>query len=179
MVSDEGRKEAMRAGFVAGVPGQPVPRRKVGESESGFRSVAFLENEVLGALGEAFCDDLSVERVREDFGPVLEGSVGGDEGGATVVVAFADDLKSELGLGSVHGEDSEVIDREKLGAYVAAESLFERAMELGGVQLVEQFWRGHDDDASGGLASLIGERAREKCLAGPRRADEERIDAVV
>lgn len=45
---------------------------------SGFRAVAFLEHEVLGTLGESLGDDLSVERVGKDFGPVFEGPIGRD-----------------------------------------------------------------------------------------------------
>src|ERR1051325_4582307 len=53
-------------------------------ARSAFRAVAFVvEDEVFRALGEALGDDLSIEGVGEDFGPILERSVGGDGGGAT------------------------------------------------------------------------------------------------
>jgi hypothetical protein len=81
---------------------------------------AFLEDEVLCALGEALGDHLGVECVGEDLGPVLEGPIGGDAGGASKVVALGDNLEGELGLGGVHGEDGEVVDDEQLGAHVAA-----------------------------------------------------------
>jgi len=45
-----------------------------------------VEEEVLGALREALGNDLCVERVREDLGPVLEQSIGRDAGGPAVVV---------------------------------------------------------------------------------------------
>ena len=63
--------------------------------------------------------------VGKDLGPVLEGAIGGDHGRAAVVVALADDLKGELGLGGVHGEDGEVVDDEQLGADVAAQGVLE------------------------------------------------------
>jgi len=64
------------------------PARAV-QLESVFRrSIALsVEDEVLGALGQAFGDDLGVERVGEDLGPVLEWPVGRDAGRAPVVVA--------------------------------------------------------------------------------------------
>jgi type II secretory pathway predicted ATPase ExeA len=87
---------------------------------SGVRvAEAFLEDEVLGALGESLGDDLGVERVGEDLGPVLEGPIGRDAGRASEVVPLGDDLEGELGLGGVHGEDGEVVDDEQLGAHVA------------------------------------------------------------
>jgi len=74
-------------------------------------SIAFpVEDEVLGAFGEALGDDLGIERVGEHLGPVLKQSIGRDARRAAVVVAVGDDLEGELGLRGIHGEDGEVIN---------------------------------------------------------------------
>ena len=106
--------------------------------------------------------------VGKDFGPVFEGPIGRDHRRAAVVVALADDLEGELGLGGVHGEDGEVVDGEQLGADVATEGFLERAVELGGVELVEHPGRGDEHDAPG-LAGLVGQRASKESLAGAWR----------
>jgi len=49
-----------------------------------------VEEEVLSAFGESLGDHLGVESVGKDFGPVLEESIGGDAGRASVLVAFRD-----------------------------------------------------------------------------------------
>ena len=134
---------------------------------------------MLGTLSETLGDDLCVERVGEDLRPILERPIGRDQSGAAVVVALADDLERKLGLRGVHGEDSEVIDGEEIGADVAAQGFFERAVQLGGVQLVKHFGGGDEHDTLGGVAGLEGQRAREKCLSGAWRADEEGIDALL
>jgi len=79
---------------------------------TGRRPEALVENEVLSTLGEALSDDLGVERVGEDLGPVLEWTIGSDAGRAAVLVAFGDDLEGELGLRGVHGQNGEVVDHK-------------------------------------------------------------------
>ena len=88
-------------------------------------------------------------------------------------------MKGELGLRGVHREHGEVVDDEQLGADVATQDAFERAVKLGAVQFVEHAWSRHDDDATGGLARLVGERSREKRFSRPGSADEQRIDALL
>ena len=134
---------------------------------------------MLRALGEALGDDLGIEGVRKDLGPVLEWAVGGDEGGAAVVVTLRDDLEGELGLRRVHGEDGEVVDGEQLGGEVATEDAVESAVELGAVEIVEQARSGDEEDAAVCLAGAVGEGAGEEGLAGAGGADEERIDPLI
>jgi hypothetical protein len=83
-------------------------------------SIALLQDEDLGDLGQSLGDDLSIERVGEDLGPVFERSVGGDAGRAAAFVAVGDDLEGELGLSGVHLEDGEVVDDEEHGGRVLA-----------------------------------------------------------
>jgi hypothetical protein len=64
------------------------------------------------------------------LGHSLKGPVGGDRGGASVVVALADDLEGELGLGGVHLEASEVIDGEQVGLGELAQHTLEAAVDL-------------------------------------------------
>jgi hypothetical protein len=105
--------------------------------------------------------------------------IGRDHRRAAVVVTLADDLKGELGLSGVHGEDGEVVDGEQLGADVATEGFLERAVKLGGVELVEHLGGGDEHDTAGHLAGFVGQGARKEGLAGTRRADEERVDALL
>src|SRR5665647_2686206 len=74
-----------------------------------------IEDEVFGSLGEPLVDDLSVERVREDRGPVLEEAVARDAGRAPVLVALRDDLEGEIGLRRIHRKHGEVVDDEEVG----------------------------------------------------------------
>jgi hypothetical protein len=66
---------------------------------------------------------------------------------------------------------------DEVCADVAAERFFERAMELGSVQLVEHFRRGDNDDALGGVAGLVGERAGEKGLSCPGHRVDVSVEA--
>jgi hypothetical protein len=134
---------------------------------------------VFCALGEALGDDLSVEGVGEHLRPVFEGAVGGDAGGAAVVVALADDLKGELCLSGIHLEGCEVVDDEQLGANILAQRFLEPAVELGAMELVEHLGRGDEHDAASCLTGLEGQRASEEGLAGAGDSDEERVDSLV
>ena len=134
---------------------------------------------MLGSLGESLGNDLRVEGVGKDLGPILEWAIGSDAGGSSVVVALGDDLEGELGLGGVHGEDSEVVDDEQFGADVATQGAVEGAVDVRAMQFAEHALGGDDDDAPGGLARLVRDGAGEEGFAGARHADEERIDAGV
>src|SRR5678816_2791815 len=136
-----------------------------------------VEEEALGALGESLGDDLRVERVREHFRPVLEQAAGRDAGRATVVVAVGDDLEGKVGLRRVHGEDSEVVDDEEVGATVATEGSLELAVDLCAGEVIDHARGGGEDDAACGLAGPIGKRAGQEGLAGAGNADEEGVDA--
>jgi len=143
-------------------------------------AIAFsIKDKMLAALGEALSDDLSIEGVRKYFWPVLECSVGGDGGGAPIIVTLGDDLEGELCLSGVHGEDGEVVDEEKVCADKAAHGALQAAVLLGASELVEHLWRTDEDDAASGLAGPPGERTRQEGLAGAGMADEERIDAAL
>ena len=74
---------------------------------------------IFAALGESLGDDLSVERVGKDLGPFFERAIGGDGRGAAVVVAFADDLKGELGLvGSISRQTKSSMARRSALTYL-------------------------------------------------------------
>src|SRR5690606_41336304 len=91
---------------------------------------AFREHEVLTAFGESLGDHLSVERIWEYLGPLLEGTGGRDGGRAAVVIALTDYLEGELGLGRVHGESGEVVGYQQLGVGVLAEHTVDTPVEL-------------------------------------------------
>lgn len=78
-------------------------------------AVAFaVEDEVLRSLGESLGNDLCVERVGKDLGPVLERPVGGDTRGAPIVLALRDYLEGELCLRRIHAQDGEVVDDDEV-----------------------------------------------------------------
>jgi len=122
---------------------------------------------MLGALSESLGDDLRVEGVGEDLGPVLERAIGRDASRSSVVVALGDDLEGELGLGGVHGEDREVVDDEQVGADVATQGAVEGAVDLGAMQVAEHALGGDDDDASGSLTRLYATARARKVLPVP------------
>src|SRR5207249_4115878 len=72
-----------------------------------------------------------------------------------------------------------VVDDEEVGTCVLPHDALEAAVELGSVELVEHLRGGHEDDAFGGLARLVGQGASQERLAGARDANEERVDSLV
>src|ERR1700690_4552796 len=100
-----------------------------GEAEISEVPVALpVEDEGFGVFGQALGDDLGVEGVGKDLGPILERSVGGDGGGATDLMALGDDLKGELCLGGIHGEHRKIVDDEQVCADVFAHGAVQAAM---------------------------------------------------
>ena len=82
-----------------------------------------------------------------------------------MIIALGDYPESELGLGRVHGEDSEVINDEELGADIATQGALERAVELGAGQVVAPgFLRG--------ARGMIYLRAGALRLLSPRTHDK-------
>jgi hypothetical protein len=76
---------------------------------------------------------LSIEWIREDLWPVFEGPIGGDGRGTSVLVSFRDDLKGEIRLGWIHGENREVVDDEQFDAALFAQNTVERSVDLSAV----------------------------------------------
>ncbi len=74
--------------------GQPARRFMVAGSTIGFSSAGRLSesfpthDEALGAFGESFSDDLGVERVWKNFGPVFKRPVRGDGRRASVIISL-------------------------------------------------------------------------------------------
>src|ERR1700677_4301256 len=140
-----------------------VIRRLPGEGDGSGVSgaIAFLEDEVLGALRESLGNDLSVECVGEDLGPVLERTIGGDGSRAAVVVSLGDDLKGELRLCGVHREHGEVVDDQEFGTDVTPHRTLETTMELGAMELIEHLGGSYQHDALVGLTGTIGQGSAE------------------
>ena len=108
----------------------------------------------------------------------LNGTVGSNESGPTVVVAFGDDLEGELGLGRAHGEDGEIVDSQEVCAHVAAQGAVEGSMDVGAVQVGGHARGGCEDDTLLGLAGSEIQSPREEGLAGTWAANEKRIGAL-
>src|SRR5690606_40822724 len=139
---------------------------------------AFREHEVLTAFGESLGDHLSVERIWEYLGPLLEGTVGRDGGGAAVVIALTDYLEGELGLGRVHGETGEVVDYQQLGVGVLAKHAIDAPVELCTVELVEHLGSRDEDNTPCRGTGLVGERSGQEGLARAWITNEERVEAI-
>ena len=71
--------------------------------------------------------------VIEDFGPTLEGLVGGDDNGATFV-ALADDLEEQVGADLVERKIAELIDGQDLWAEVFLELSLQALRGMSGDQ---------------------------------------------
>jgi hypothetical protein len=94
-------------------------------------------------------------------------------------MALGDDLKGELGLGGIHGEDRKIVDDKQVWADVSAHGAVEAAMQFGSMQIVEHARCADEHDTASGLTRAIGQCSGEEGLTGPRGADEERVDALV
>ncbi len=96
----------------------------------------------------------------EDVGPFGEGFVGGEDDGSAGVVALADDLEQQRGLGLIEGEVADFVDDEELGpgevVHLAVEFVFGEGFSepaggfdgAGEVNAVAQF-RAGDTEADG------------------------------
>jgi hypothetical protein len=82
-------------------------------------------------------------------------------------------------LCGIHGEHSEVLDGEEIGADVAVQGFFERTVQLCGMQLVEHLGGRDKHNPLGGVAGLEGQGTSEESLSCAGNADEERIDAFL
>jgi hypothetical protein len=65
-------------------------------------------------LGEAVDEGRDAGGAGEDGGPLLEGEVGGDDGGA-LLVAAGDDGVEAVGGAAVGGEVAELVEDEEMG----------------------------------------------------------------
>ena len=80
----------------------------------------------VGAVGEPVDDGFGEPRVGEDFRPLAEGEVRGDDQ-AAAFVAFGEDLEDEFGGAVGEGEVAEFVEDNELGAGVAADDAAEFA----------------------------------------------------
>ena len=100
-------------------------------------AIAFsLEEGDIGVVGESVEEGCDTSGVGEDGVPVLEGEIGGEDDGASVLVALVDDVVEEVGGVLVVGEVSELVDGEELWPKVLSKST---SSELGrvAVEIVE------------------------------------------
>jgi len=97
-----------------------------------FHAEAFaLDDDGFRVMQQAIEDSRSQGAVVvEDFGPVLEGTVGGDHQGA-LLIAQADDLEEHVGAGLVDGQKAQLIEDQERGAGVFFEFGFHAAGGLG------------------------------------------------
>ncbi len=92
--------------------------------------------------------------VVEDFRPVFEDAIGGEENGAAFI-AVADDLEQEVGAGFVERQIAELIDQEQIGLEVFVHFELEPSGGVGGGQGVDDIDGGGEQHAMAFHASRM------------------------
>ncbi len=104
-----------------------------------FEGFDFVFHAVTGAFDEdglGIVEEAVEQGTVEEFRPVFEGFVGGEDEGA-LFVAGADDLKEQIGTALVDGEIAHFIEDEEVGFGVLAQFGFEGSGNGGGLEIVD------------------------------------------
>src|SRR5215813_13270263 len=108
-------------------------------------------------------------RIAEEFAPVLDGTIRGDQGGRLLVPAHHE-LEQILGRGLREFAHPEVVDDEQRDGRHRDDVLFARAGELRFSEIVEERMRLAIEDAMALLDRGEAEGLRQVALAGARWA---------
>ena len=85
-----------------------------------------LDDDHVGVVNDAIDERSGARGVREDAGPIAEGEIGGEDE-TLLFVSPADDLKQEVGVAIVEGEESDLVEHEESNASVVLEATLESA----------------------------------------------------
>jgi len=112
------------------------------------------------------------------WAPLLEGAVGGDDDRPSFVAA-GDEREEEVGGRALQWQVADLVDDQEVVALEAPELLLELVSVVRLLEPGDPFLGGREGDAVATLAGLHGERDREVCLAGPGRAEEADVCALL
>ena len=109
--------------------------------------------------------------VGEDPVPFAEGVVGGDKQGAELV-AGADELEEDAGLGLVLGDVGQVVEDEEVVRVELFDGGLEGELAAGDLELLDEVGGAGEEDAEAALDECQANAGGEVALAGARWADE-------
>jgi hypothetical protein len=107
----------------------------------------------------------------EHAGPLVEGQIAGDDGGAALV-ALAEDLEQQLGTARREGDVAQLVDDQELVAGELALQTQETLLVPGLEQLVDQAGGGGEADREAFLAGSQPKSEGDVGLAGAARSSD-------
>jgi hypothetical protein len=135
-------------------------------------TVAF-HDDLVGVVGEAVECALGEDGIIEEWDPLVDGPVGGDDGGGAAV-ALDDDLVEVAGLLGVESPKTEVVDNEEIRSEEATDNALGGVIGPGLVDELEERVAAKEEDAAAGATGAMAESAGEEGLAhadGPEEKD--------
>jgi len=128
-------------------------------------------------VDEPVGDGRSGGGVVEELAPLLEGQIGGDDGGSALV-ASVEDLVEQVCTASIEAEVSELVDEDEVGLGPGCEPTGEGVAGLGGDELVDEVCGEGEADALSAQASELSDGVCEMGLADAGGTDEDDVGFV-
>ena len=116
--------------------------------------------------------------VVEELSPVLEGQVGGDDGGGSLV-AVVEDLVEQIGAASVEGQVSQLVDEQELGGGPSREASGEGVACLGGDELVDEICGEDETHAVAAQAGELPESVGEVSFPDAAGSEKDDVGALL
>ena len=115
--------------------------------------------------------------IGEDLAPFAEGLVGGDEDGAALV-AGADQLEQDAGLGLVLGDVGEVVEDQEVEAVEPVDGGLERQFAAGDLKLLDEVGGPREEDLPSVLDQGEPDRRGQVALSAAGRSEQEQVGAL-
>ena len=112
--------------------------------------------------------------VVEQLAPVLEGEVGGDDGGGPLIAAV-EDLVEEVGAARVEGEVAKLVDEDQVVAGPSGEAPGEGVFGLAGDEVVDEVGGEDESSAVSAEAGELAEGIGQVSLADAAGSDEDAV----
>ena len=120
----------------------------------------------MGVVEQAIHGGAGEERVAEESVQLVDGAVGGQQGGG-VLVALADDLVEVDGFVAREGAQAEVVEDEKVGGGEAEHAALVAAVCAGGAELLEQVLGSDVEDGVPGAAGAVAQGLGDASCRSP------------
>jgi hypothetical protein len=128
-------------------------------------------------VDEAVGDGGGSGAVVEQVAPVLEGQVGGDDGGGALV-ALVEDLVEQVGAAGVEAQVAELVDEEKVGSRPSGEAAVEGVAGLAGDEVVDEIGGEYEADAVAAQARELTDGIGEMGFADSARTEKDAVGLV-
>ena len=170
------RGASISRGLRCGAGGRPT--RSALSFEGGAAAVALdVHLEDGGVVDEAVDGGERHGGIGEDLAPFAEGLVGGDEDGAALV-AGADQLEQDAGLGLVLGDVGEVVEDQEVEAVEPVDGGFEGELAAGDLELLDEVGGAGEEDAPAVLDEGEADGRGQVALSAAGRPEEEQVGAL-